>query len=367
LRKDEHKVGSLFSNYEGGKKSRKSRENSENESYIYSKLLEKTYNSNLMNHFCQKKNKIKIKYISMVHDIIYKKFILLSNTIFPRNLHESEILYTLFPHEPHTFMFLHRDDNFQYQNETFLKYVTFSDYLMNMNHLGDARKGGASADGHALGGVGISGVGISGVGISGVGISGGVAASGDLYEGGLLSQDACSALQNGNINMNVHVGNSRGIDKDFYVDQKKNTTRCDAARCGKAKQNKTKQNKSQTNRGQTNRSATKRSAQQNKSNDATTQKKKYTLGSVSQFFHLTLAKENAPVRLRRCLSPPQRRSENLPQRTSPSNRAFGASVYMRNGCQGDAKRMAGDCRVAAKWMADDCWNISPPRVPPILA
>lgn len=111
---------------------------------IYDKLLEKKYNNNLLNHLFEKKKKIKVKYISMVHDVIYKKFILLNNTIFPRNVHESEILYALFPHEPQTFMFLYTNDDYQYQNEVFLKNISYNEYIMtsNNNHLtGNIQRG----------------------------------------------------------------------------------------------------------------------------------------------------------------------------------------------------------------------------------
>ncbi|VWU52135.1 AP2 domain transcription factor, putative, partial [Hepatocystis sp. ex Piliocolobus tephrosceles] len=104
------------------------------ENALYKKVLLRKYKDNLLNFFYKKKDNIKIKYISMVHNLIYKKFVLLNNTIFPKTLHESDILYTLFPYELHTFMFLFMQDNGQYQNELFLKHVTFNDYLTTLDN-----------------------------------------------------------------------------------------------------------------------------------------------------------------------------------------------------------------------------------------
>ncbi|CRG93235.1 transcription factor with AP2 domain(s), putative [Plasmodium gallinaceum] len=118
----------LYNNYD---KSVKGNDNDD-----YRKILKKC-KMNLLNHFCTRNNKIKIKYISMVHDIIYKKFILLKNTIFPRHMHEAEIIFTLFPHEAQTFMFVYTDDNLNYQNQNFLKYVSFSDYIITCNKIDD--------------------------------------------------------------------------------------------------------------------------------------------------------------------------------------------------------------------------------------
>ncbi|KOB64316.1 hypothetical protein PFHG_05603, partial [Plasmodium falciparum HB3] len=54
---------------------------------------------------------------------------LLTNTVFPRKFPRVRgIIYIISP-EPHTFMFLYTDDNFQYQNEVFLKQITFSDNI----------------------------------------------------------------------------------------------------------------------------------------------------------------------------------------------------------------------------------------------
>ncbi|SBS81275.1 transcription factor with AP2 domain(s), putative [Plasmodium ovale] len=185
---------SLFRSNNHGSIGKSNKKNDNKDNVLYTKLLEKKYKNNLFNYFCQKKNKIKIKYISMVHDIIYKKFILLNNTIFPRNVHESEMLYTLFPHEVHTFMFLYTDDTFQYQNETFLKNVTFSDYLITNNHLTDSR--------NCLG---------SGGTTRGI-IGDNNHASGDIYKEGIVPLDECCAMEMHNNN------NCRVIGKDFYVD-----------------------------------------------------------------------------------------------------------------------------------------------------
>ncbi|CAD2087329.1 transcription factor with AP2 domain(s), putative [Plasmodium vinckei brucechwatti] len=138
FRPGEKKMNNVFNKESSLKKKEKKKK------LIYDKLLEKKYNNNLLNHLFEKKKKIKVRYISMVHDVIYKKFILLNNTIFPRNVHESEILYTLFPHEPQTFMFLYTNDDYQYQNEVFLKNISYDEYLMasNNNHLtGNIQKG----------------------------------------------------------------------------------------------------------------------------------------------------------------------------------------------------------------------------------